>query len=154
MNFQHNKNTLGQLSTISRSLIFTILFLISGGLHAGSQIDQSLDKPLEEITGVIIDRTITFIGADFYRYFSDYWRISFPEDPSVLTIFERPSARWGSLIWVEYRSQKLSQLFISPGRNNKKKSAEQLANLVNKKLTQIRLTEMLSDTFDMDRDEI
>ncbi|PLY13857.1 MAG: hypothetical protein C0631_12860, partial [Sedimenticola sp.] len=55
---------------------------------------------LDEISGIVVDRTITLMGHDFYRYFTSYRQFTQPESKYNLTVFERPSARWGSLVWI------------------------------------------------------
>ena len=56
----------------------------------------------DEISGFTIDHTITRVGHDFSRYLSDYRNTNLPDTDYNLTIYERPSARWGSLIWVTH----------------------------------------------------
>ncbi len=111
------------------------------------------NAPLEEVLGLILDRSITNVGHDFYRYFSDYWRLNYTDNEDVLIVYERPSARWGSLIWVEYRSRQLAKMFVSPS-NKTKELAEQVADQVRQELTRIKFAEQFQDTFDVDKDEI
>jgi len=52
------------------------------------------------ISGVVVDRTITMAGKTFFRQFS---QLSL-DNPIIgnanIAIHERPSARWGSQIWI------------------------------------------------------
>jgi curli production assembly/transport component CsgE len=109
--------------------------------------------PLDEVTGIVIDRTITLIGRDFYRNFSEYRRLNHPDSAYNLTILERPSARWGSLVWVEYNSKTLFRSFLSPRRVGQEEVAERAAEQVEEKLEKLRLQEALSDRFDVGKDE-
>lgn len=56
---------------------------------------------IEEITGLIVEDTMTRIGREFYEYFHVLWEE--PEGLSDYNIYitERADARWGSLIQVE-----------------------------------------------------
>ena len=73
---------------------------------------------MDPYVGFIVDSTVTHIGADFYRSFVSVWRDQAPEDRYSLTIIERPSARWGSFVYVEYRGRRLYYAFLSPGRRD------------------------------------
>jgi curli production assembly/transport component CsgE len=147
-------NQLGRFSLLCTA--FHVVFTVS--VYAQAQVQDENGSigsgaPLEEVVGIILDRSVTFVGHDFYRYFSDYWRLTFTDNDDVLTVYERPSARWGSLIWVEYRSKELAKLFVSPS-NKTKEIAEQVANQVRAELTRIKFAEQFQDTFDVDKDEI
>lgn len=73
---------------------------------------------MDPYVGFIVDSTVTFIGHEFYRSFVSAWRDQAPEDRYSLTVVERPSARWGSLVWVEYRQRRVFRTFLSPGRRD------------------------------------
>ena len=72
---------------------------------------------LERETGFLVDRTITNFGATFVREFAHAWRARRIEEPVDLTIIEKPSARWGSLIIIEHRNQPVARLFLYAGRS-------------------------------------
>ena len=140
---------------ILHTLVIAVFMLAYSGVpqaqeESGTIADQA---PLEEVIGLILDRSITNVGHDFYRYFSDYWRLTYTDNEDVLIVYERPSARWGSLIWVEYRSRQLAKMFVSPS-NKTKELAEQVADQVRQELIRIKFAEQFQDTFDVDKDEI
>jgi curli production assembly/transport component CsgE len=70
---------------------------------------------LEQATGYIVDRTITNFGAEFLREFALAWRAQGNTEGIDLTIVERPSARWGSTIFVEYKNQAVARVFLQAG---------------------------------------
>ena len=109
---------------------------------------------LDEISGIVVDRTITLMGHDFYRYFTSYRQFTQPESKYNLTVFERPSARWGSLVWIEYQSKIIYKTFLSPGRSGYQEVAENAARQIEEKLGKLRLQELLSDHIDLERDEL
>lgn len=55
-----------------------------------------------EIGSLVINRTITRVGMDFFEAFSDRWYAIEGLGTAHIRITEMPSARWGSLIsvWV------------------------------------------------------
>lgn len=72
----------------------------------------SLQEP--GITGVLIDRTITMTGKTFFRQFSQL-SLERPVIGDVnLTIHERPSARWGSQIWITQGNRVVFEATMPP----------------------------------------
>ncbi|WLI76994.1 curli production assembly/transport protein CsgE [Kosakonia sp. H02] len=68
-----------------------------------------------EIPGLLTDHTVSSVGHDFYRAFSDKWESSWKGN---LTINERPSARWGSWITIAINQQVVYQTFLFPTRRD------------------------------------
>ena len=66
-----------------------------------------------EIPGLLTDHTVSSVGHDFYRAFSDRWESSWTGN---LTINERPSARWGSWITITINQMVVYQTFLFPTR--------------------------------------
>jgi curli production assembly/transport component CsgE len=83
-------------------------------IDQGSLIELA-NGALEQTTGFIVDRTVTSFGAEFLREFALAWRAREGAAGVDLTIVERPSARWGSTIFVEYRNQPVARVFLQAG---------------------------------------
>ena len=105
------------------SLYFLILFGAVAHVRAEdprlegeSPLERSFAS-LENDSGFIVDRTITNFGANFFRDFSLAWRERGGVEHIDLTIIEKPSARWGSLIIVEYNNQPVARVFLQAGRS-------------------------------------
>ncbi len=117
-------------------------------------------KPLEdttgeaEITGLVIDRTITRMGRQFYDFFAAYWRANYPDSEATLSIHERPSARWGSQIWVEYRRTEYAKQFVGPTRANQPELPEAVARYMHQEIQKQLILEQFIDTFDMEKSEL
>lgn len=83
---------------------------------APGQMDQGrIDK--EPLRGLMINRTMTVMGWDFYKSFSEIWQALYPESQDTLTVVERPTAQYGSEIWVNYLDQTVFHTFLSPTRS-------------------------------------
>ncbi len=106
-----------------------------------------------EIMGFIVDYTISHIGHDFYRYFSERLRDTSKLDFN-LVVRERPDARWGSLVWVEYEQRVLYRQFLPPNTAELKPVAYAAADLVLEAIAQQKLQRLLQDTHDLERDEL
>lgn len=76
-----------------------------------------LDPFAQEIDGVtVVDQTVTVAGQDFYKAFVFFWN----EKPMIsryaISIFERPSARLGNLIYVEFAHRRVFQVLLPTNR--------------------------------------
>ena len=107
----------------------------------------------EEMLGFIVDDTISHIGHDFYYAFSERLRATSPMDFN-LVVRERPSARWGSLVTVEYQQRLVYRRFLAPNTVELKDEAYEAADLVRRQIVQRRLETLLQDTTDLERDEL
>jgi curli production assembly/transport component CsgE len=67
-------------------------------------------KALVEVYGgVVANQTITVAGQEFYQCFVSAWRDKDMSERYAISIHERPSARWGSQIWIEYAQKRIFQ---------------------------------------------
>ncbi len=101
----------------------------------------------------MIDNTISRFGHDFHRYLSARLQDVSPMDFD-LVVRERPSARWGSLVWVEYDQQIVYRRFLQPNASQLEEIAGQAADQVLEQINRTKLQNLLQDTFDLDRDEL
>ncbi|WP_299596177.1 CsgE family curli-type amyloid fiber assembly protein [uncultured Microbulbifer sp.] len=108
----------------------------------------------DEISGFNVDQTITRTGHDFARFMSEYRNLNYPDSTYNLTIQERPSARWGNLIWVTYNNKTVFRQFISPSTNNIREVAEQTSKAIHEMVLKEKVREALTDHFDLGKDEL
>ena len=107
----------------------------------------------DEMLGFIIDDTISHIGHEFYYAFSERLRATSPMDFN-LVVRERPSARWGSLVTVEYQQRLVYRRFLPPNTVELKDGAYDAADWVRGQSVQRKLEALLQDTTDLERDEL
>ncbi|WP_226642875.1 curli production assembly/transport protein CsgE [Microbulbifer variabilis] len=117
------------------------------------EADTDSGRLEDEISGFNIDRTITRTGHDFARYLSEYRNLNYPDATYNLTVYERPSARWGNLIWVTYNDKIVFRRFISPSTNNIHRLADEAAQYINEAVLQDRVSSAFIDNFDLGKDE-
>jgi curli production assembly/transport component CsgE len=136
---------------VSRLTLCLLLLSLLGPLQARAALGQAEGEA--ELSGLIIDNTITRFGHDFHRYLSFQL-----QDASALegdlVVRERPSARWGSLVWVEYGQRTVYRRFLQPNVAEIEDIATQAAQLILEEVNRSKLQNLLQDTFDMDRDEL
>lgn len=122
---------------------------------------QAQEQPIEshqaqseaELSGLIIDNAITRFGHDFHRYLS--FALQDATDlGGDLVVRERPSARWGSLVWVEQGQRIVYRRFLQPNVAEIESIASEAARLIQEEISRNKLQNMLIDTYDMDRDEL
>lgn len=132
-----------------------VLGLLTAPVLAVESDQQPLEQDnLEELTGIVTDRTITRIGHEFLESFARNRHYHFPDARENLTINERPSARWGSLIWITYNNRQIFETVMFPGAANIEEQAERALITVSRQLKRMQLEQLMSDTFDLDHDEL
>lgn len=121
-------------SNVRLAIAAVVLSLVVTGCLAAE--DDSLESPayVEPLQGLVIDRTITFFGRDFYGRFMDVWRDQ-PDTGGVdLAIIERPDPRFGSEITIEADRKVEFRAFLSPTRARTRALAESAAAMLAQRL--------------------
>jgi curli production assembly/transport component CsgE len=104
--------------------------------------------------GVVADGTITFVGQEFYRHFAASWRDQARVERYSLSILERPSARWGSLVWIEFANRRVFSAFLSPGRRDRIRAvAEEAVQTVYQNVVDSEVQRLLFKDPDLAADE-
>lgn len=134
-------------ATLSRRPLALLCGLALLGVLAGARASE------DEVLGFIVDNSISHIGHEFYRYFSDRLRDTSKLDFN-LVVRERPSARWGSLIWVEFEGRVLFREFFAPNTAQLQPLAYRAADLVREEVARQKIERLLQDTQDLERDEL
>ncbi|HUG58054.1 MAG TPA: curli production assembly/transport protein CsgE [Candidimonas sp.] len=109
------------------------------------------DDPL---AGVVVNRTITVLGRDFYQAFTTQWRQKDVSNQYTITIFERPSARFGSEIWVQFRQKKMFHTFLPPARAATKKISAMAVEIVYQNIADSEVERMLVKSPDLGPEEM
>lgn len=125
----------------------------SGQEVNGPPLEQNGGRLEDEISGFNIDRTITRTGHDFARYMGEYRNLHYPDSEYNLTIFERPSARWGNLIWITYNNRTVFRRFISPSTNDTRRLAEEASKHIHELVLKEKIRSTLIDHYDLGKDE-
>ena len=114
-----------------------------------------IEKPLEEdrVAEVVGDQTMTQIGHGFMQGFQRAWRDFDGSSESNIAVFERPSARFGSLIWVEQNFTRVYQTFLFPGHGDPAEVGEGAARWVHQRVAEIEAEKLLFKDPDMEKEE-
>lgn len=93
-------------------------------------------QDIEEITGLIIEKTMTKIGYEFYENFFSLW-----EAPKGITgyniyINEKASPMWGSLVYVNVNNTLVWNKMLRPRSEDIEKAVKNSIGVVRKYLNQ------------------
>ncbi|WP_313449846.1 curli production assembly/transport protein CsgE [Pseudescherichia sp.] len=103
-----------------------------------------------EVPGLLTDRTVSSVGHDFYRAFSDKWESSYTGN---LSINERPSARWGSWITITVNQDLVFQTFLFPTKRDFDSNVNAAVAQTHEALDRRQIDQALLSTGDLARDE-
>ena len=128
-------------------LPYFILLLFSSSILAfDTGVIENIEKKSvateesEMIQGVVFDRTITQTGFVFYQAFIQLWRSETNLHRHSITLRETPTARQGSIIWIEEGNILLYKLVISLRNQKIQKKAENSLKTIRLKLNANRFT--------------
>lgn len=85
-------------------------------LAAGAAAAQPGRAPDPGGWGIVTSQPITVAGHEFCRAFITAWLDKPGSDRYTIAIRERPSARWGTQVWVEYGPRRVLQVQLPPAR--------------------------------------
>lgn len=138
--------------------LMVVAFLVfslscSADENNGREIELMKNGLDNEIGGLIIDRTITRLGDDFYFYFAQKVNDRHASLTENLTVKERPTALSGSIISVEHRRKVIYRTALSPGKKHAEEKAEQALKATTSHLIRWNQQLKYQDTFDLEFDE-
>ncbi|WFF40297.1 curli production assembly protein CsgE [Salinicola endophyticus] len=117
-------------------------------------LDKQFNLQRPELSGVIIDRTLTMAGRTFYRSFSQ----AAMRDPIVasaeLTVTERPDPRWGSQLWISERNQTYFSTQLSPRISEADRYADDAVRVVQEAILRRRIAQSLQPSLDLSDEEL
>lgn len=129
---------------------------VTAGVEENNETNGSAEETIlrdEGIRGLIVDNTRTIIGKRFYEAFALHWLDQRVGDIDNLSVGERPTARSGSRVWVEYDRQILFQVFLSPVLANIEQQARTAAAKVGRRIQQLEIQRALFKNPDLADDE-
>lgn len=104
--------------------------------------------------GVITNQVITVAGQDFYKYFVDAWRDMDGSESYALAVRERPSARRGSEVWIEYAQRQVFRTVLPPTRAGLRRLGEDAAEWSFQAVLRADAQRRLNDDGDLAADEL
>lgn len=153
------------------AMYLVLTFAVIGGYSAEGSAQEKNLKPLplngqdrlsrlakerleDPLRGVVVNRTVTVQGHDFYRFFSMTWQEIDSANQYSISVYERPSARWGSEIWIEYRRDRVFHIFLPPARSRTKEISQQAAHITYEQIENNELDRILFQSEDLGEEEM
>jgi curli production assembly/transport component CsgE len=103
--------------------------------------------------GIVTNRAITVAGHEFFDHFIVAWRDKPDSERYALALFERPSARLGSQVRIEFSQRPVYQARLPPSRAALKALAEDAADDAYQAILASEAQRVLVDDADLARDE-
>lgn len=112
------------------------------------------DRLRESYGGIVLNQTITVGGQDFYRQFVALWRDKPLTETYAISVHERPSARFGSQVWVEYAQRRMFQSALPTSRTAIGALSERAVETAYQGVVDTNVQRLLFQHDDLGRDEI
>jgi curli production assembly/transport component CsgE len=106
----------------------------------------------KEVGGLVVGQTMTMAGRAFYDSFASAWSDKDENGRFTVSISERPTARLGSQVFVDYGNRRLYQTFLPPNRALIPAIAAGAAAQVYQAILDYQLAQFFGDP-DLGRDE-
>jgi curli production assembly/transport component CsgE len=113
----------------------------------------AMPAPQIEAWGVVTNQAVTVAGHEFCNHFIAEWRDKPGSERYTLAIHERPSARRGTLVSVDFGQQRVLQLQLPPARAGLKALAESAAENAYQTIRDIERQRQLVSDADLAPDE-
>ena len=102
--------------------------------------------------GMVLGQTVTVAGQDFFLYFVSLWRDKSISERVLIMVRERPSARTGSVIWIEHQGHRLLQFALPASRGFLRGLSEQAVEQLWQRLTEAEIDASLDHDSELARD--
>ncbi|MFJ5297732.1 CsgE family curli-type amyloid fiber assembly protein [Pseudomonas sp. NPDC088368] len=106
-----------------------------------------------EVGGLVVGQTVTQNGHAFYDSFASAWAEKDEEGRFTVSVTERPTARLGSQIFINYGNRRMLQVALPPNRSQIAGLGADVAAQVFQAILDYQLAQFFGDP-DMGRDEI
>lgn len=126
------------------SLLTTLLLMSSSAAMAFSLTLPDAPKradsegPDIELSGIVLDRTITRFGKDFFFYYTGYWRDVPDTEGLTVVIHEQVFPQAGTRLWVEMEQETIFETYFGRRHTDVKKVAEQAVLISLDKVVEIK----------------
>lgn len=133
-----------------------LLWLAAGPLAIAVPLQAQAERSLsaDPVAGVAVNETVTVAGQDFYQYFMVAWRERDPDERLSILVHERPSARFGSQIWIESSQRRVFQAFLPTSRAAVRALGEQAADAAYSLAAEAEVERLLFRDPDLGPDEL
>ncbi|MBU4609104.1 hypothetical protein IMZ29_00615 [Achromobacter sp. GG226] len=108
----------------------------------------------DPLSGIVINRTVTVLGRDFYQFFAAAWRDQPDGTRYTVSVHERPTAQRGSEMWVQYGQRRVFHAYLSPQRSAARPVSRRAAAIALKNVIDIDVARLLFRDTDLGAEEL
>jgi len=140
------------MSVIVLQLCVVSMVFAQDSVSSNTSLAQHRTLNSREVGGLVTGQTITLAGRAFYDSFAVAWSEMDDSGHFTVAISERPTARLGSQVFVDYGNRRLFQIFLPPNRSLIPAIGADAAAQVYQGILDYQLAQFFGDP-DMGRDE-
>lgn len=138
---------------VALQLFFVATASAQTSINSTATVDQHRTLNHKDVGGLVIGQTITLAGRTFFDSFASAWRDKDEAETFTVSITERPTARLGSQVFVDYGNRRLFQTFLPPNRTLIPAIGADAAAQVFQAILDYQLAQFFGDP-DVGRDEL
>jgi len=138
---------------VALQLFFVATASAQTSVNSTATVDQHRTLNHNDVGGLVIGQTITLAGRAFFDSFASAWREKDEAETFTVSITERPTARLGSQVFVDYGNRRLFQTFLPPNRTLIPAIGADAAAQVFQAILDYQLAQFFGDP-DVGRDEL
>lgn len=102
------------------------------------------------LSGLVLDRSISRFGKDFSYYYSAYWRDLPATEGMTLVIHEQVFPQAGTLLWLELNQRRIYQTYLGRRHQDVRQFAEQAVFATIEEIARVQSAQMLGADGDLD----
>ncbi|OQR26502.1 hypothetical protein BWR59_30985 [Pseudomonas sp. Bc-h] len=141
------------LCVLFLQLCVTAPLFAQPSVNTSATVDQQRTLNRRDVGGIVIGQTMTMAGRTFYDSFASAWRDKDEDGTFTVAISERPTARLGSQVFVDYGNRRLFSMFLPPNRTLIPAIGADAAAQVYQAILDYQLAQFFGDP-DLGRDEL
>ncbi|MFF7709958.1 CsgE family curli-type amyloid fiber assembly protein [Pseudomonas sp. NPDC007930] len=124
-----------------------------GSVSPTQTLNQHRALSRDDVGGLVVGQTVTMNGRAFYDSFASAWSEKDEAGRFSVSVTERPTARLGSQVFINYGNRRMMQLFLPANRSQIPALGAEAAEQVFQGILDYQLTQFFGDP-DLGRDEL
>lgn len=135
----------GRFDRVFRSLALSMLAVVPAtAAESTARVDA---------WGLVTCQAVTVAGHEFCAYLDAEWRDKPGSERYTIAIRERPSARWGTQVWIDYAQRRVYQAQLPPARAGLKELGASAAESVYQAILEVERQRQFVRDADLAPDE-
>jgi curli production assembly/transport component CsgE len=145
-----------RIDSLFRFLALSTLTVATAAYPAAARAAQASaaeSTPHVDAWGLVTCQAVTVAGHEFCDYLGVEWRDKPGSERYTIAIRERPSARWGSQVWIDFAQRRVYQAQLPPARAGLKELGASAAESVYQAILEVERQRQFIRDADLAPDE-